>query len=502
MNSITKHDENVLQKRVKVDFQYFIQSAIQKKIAWNALAYFLTDLAPTLDQSKEIIKTLVQELEIWVSKVTNKSDSDIEIVEVSENPTLIDDQNITQRAGNIDEVEILESNNFEIPVDPQDVYYETINENSSSEMQNINQEKNVFQANSETTPAADFHEQENIQSESLKISIKKEKSNHNSKNLARKTFECDICLKTLKSKQALQFHHRTHTGEKPYKCDSCEASYSMKSSLKQHLYKHTGEKSSKCKSDNEIYENSATNQNDTKGVEKANEVNILEPNNSATPTDHQDANFSSETEMSDIGNEHQNSPKSAEREISTYKQNQSIKNDAKKNFECEFCFKTLKSKHAMQVHKRIHTGEKPFKCESCDASYVAKSLLKKHSYQHAEEKPFKCSNCKMSFIQLCDLKKHQRTHTGEKPFQCKYCGKEFSHRFSWRGHEMLHTGERPHKCSMCGKGFIQSSELRMHVRRHTGDKPYKCKVCKKSFSQWGNMNTHLTNQHTDQIQDL
>ena len=97
MNSITKHEENGLQKRVKVDFQYFIQSAIQKKIAWDALVYFLTDLAPTLDQSKEIIKTLVQELEIWVSKVENKSDSDIEIVEVSENSPLIDDQNVTQR---------------------------------------------------------------------------------------------------------------------------------------------------------------------------------------------------------------------------------------------------------------------------------------------------------------------------------------------------------------------------------------------------------------------
>ena len=50
MNLVPKHEETGLQKRMKVDFHYFIQSAIQKKIAWNALTYFLTDLAPTLDQ--------------------------------------------------------------------------------------------------------------------------------------------------------------------------------------------------------------------------------------------------------------------------------------------------------------------------------------------------------------------------------------------------------------------------------------------------------------------
>ena len=40
-----------------VNDKYFIKSAIEKKISWNALACFLTDLAPSLDKSKEIIKT-------------------------------------------------------------------------------------------------------------------------------------------------------------------------------------------------------------------------------------------------------------------------------------------------------------------------------------------------------------------------------------------------------------------------------------------------------------
>ena len=66
METITNPAEENLNKKVKVDFQYFIQSAVQKKIPWNCLTIFLTDLATTLDESRQVIKILVQELEKWV----------------------------------------------------------------------------------------------------------------------------------------------------------------------------------------------------------------------------------------------------------------------------------------------------------------------------------------------------------------------------------------------------------------------------------------------------
>ena len=55
-------------EKVLLDFQYFIKSAIQREISWKSLAYFLTDLATTLNQSKQVIRVLVKELEKWVSK--------------------------------------------------------------------------------------------------------------------------------------------------------------------------------------------------------------------------------------------------------------------------------------------------------------------------------------------------------------------------------------------------------------------------------------------------
>ena len=60
----TIHDT---QKGVRVDFQYFIQSAVKEELPWKTLVSFLTDLTTSLDQSKEVIKILVEELEVWVT---------------------------------------------------------------------------------------------------------------------------------------------------------------------------------------------------------------------------------------------------------------------------------------------------------------------------------------------------------------------------------------------------------------------------------------------------
>ena len=69
MDTLENHGQN--NKKVLVDFEYFIQLAIQKNITWSTLIFFLHDLAPTLEKSKQVIETLVQELEKWVLKVEN-----------------------------------------------------------------------------------------------------------------------------------------------------------------------------------------------------------------------------------------------------------------------------------------------------------------------------------------------------------------------------------------------------------------------------------------------
>ena len=71
-------------EKVILDFEYFIQSAIQKEISWKSLAYFLTDLSTTMDKSKQVIRVLVQELEIWVLKVESEKNEVEDSKEVEE----------------------------------------------------------------------------------------------------------------------------------------------------------------------------------------------------------------------------------------------------------------------------------------------------------------------------------------------------------------------------------------------------------------------------------
>ena len=68
MNAIDQSAINKSQKGIRVDFQYFIQSAINQEFSWKTLAFFLTDLTTTPEKSKEVIKILVEELEKWVAK--------------------------------------------------------------------------------------------------------------------------------------------------------------------------------------------------------------------------------------------------------------------------------------------------------------------------------------------------------------------------------------------------------------------------------------------------
>ena len=52
-----------------INFNFFIQSTIQKNIPWKSLAFLLLNLATTHEKSKQVIEILVKELEFWVSKV-------------------------------------------------------------------------------------------------------------------------------------------------------------------------------------------------------------------------------------------------------------------------------------------------------------------------------------------------------------------------------------------------------------------------------------------------
>ena len=64
-------------KGTKVDFSYFVRMALQNNMAWNTLAMILKDLAPTLNETREIICILLKELE-GLQVALKKKDKELE----------------------------------------------------------------------------------------------------------------------------------------------------------------------------------------------------------------------------------------------------------------------------------------------------------------------------------------------------------------------------------------------------------------------------------------
>ena len=64
--------ESNICKGTKNDFSYFIDMALQNRMPWKTLASLLTDLAPTLNETREIVRILLHELEAMKSTLQNK----------------------------------------------------------------------------------------------------------------------------------------------------------------------------------------------------------------------------------------------------------------------------------------------------------------------------------------------------------------------------------------------------------------------------------------------
>ncbi|XP_062474186.1 zinc finger protein 92 homolog [Pezoporus occidentalis] len=93
---------------------------------------------------------------------------------------------------------------------------------------------------------------------------------------------------------------------------------------------------------------------------------------------------------------------------------------------CPECNQSFRSRAALDVHARSHSGERPFTCTRCTQSFSCSGDLEQHQKSHVTQvdldtgpqSPSACAECGKSFGKSQDLMQHQNMHRGH-PFSQK-----------------------------------------------------------------------------------
>ena len=296
---------------------------LQVKCHGQFLLPYLTNdnVTSTIHECKQLIKILIEELEIMYKKKQVENIPKIlpEIVEIEKEETENDDVNIIEDISedkNVDsETEIQEKsgemdpeicssieteNNEPIANDDSELIEES-SEREPLEYQKVDDEE-VMQ------PAKPYNLKDFYtfvgNNYNKTFDTKKRKCKIDS---GEKPYECTTCHKRFTRLDTLKQHERSHTGEKPFECKTCQKKFSRLGRLQTHQRIHTGEKPFECK----YY--------CKKGFTQICHLKIHE-------------------------------------RIHT----------GEKPFQCNHCSKSFSHSSNLKDHERIHTGEKPYMCKNCE----------------------------------------------------------------------------------------------------------------------------------------
>ena len=260
----------------KVDFSYFVNLALQNKMPWNILALNFKSLAPTLNETREIISILLKELEAMQSTLQEKekllekfcqgseSFEETDLIDSEDCATSVEtEQELEQQSSSMqeaetldDEIEVLEvlkdSIQEEMHLDmnkgPKS-YYMQVNENDSGDrdaeesIDEIDNEWYTFVRNakvSELETELPFEENEFHSQNEIRSAKMSEENKHNAANSV-KDIENVVNDKKSDSEpdSTLEYEKIVKQAKKrPYQCTFCQKAFQFQSSLKSHENSH------------------------------------------------------------------------------------------------------------------------------------------------------------------------------------------------------------------------------------------------------------------------
>ena len=334
-------------------YKHSIQMALENKFSWTTLASVLDQMTPTLAQSKDLVKVLLdviqnqqkqyQELVQLEANVRNENNKNDDIANLKEESDL-DPSNCFPIQNSV-EAEFVEETKVEIDkiefVQIEDLHHDyktNFEEDNASQTQNFDEIEfktidkdvesfaiNTMVDNSSNPPEKGLKNEnlfEGTKNENENIKTTKELKSVKPKDESRTDFECKVCGKTFTKPSSLSNHVRIHRDKSHLECKYCYKAFPQPHHLKQHERTHTGERP----------------------------------------------------------------------------------------FGCKFCDKTFSHHFTLTKHERVHTGELPYECEQCEKRFTSSSNLVDHKKIHSMEKPFECKRCGMAFKVKGNMIRHERRH--------------------------------------------------------------------------------------------
>ena len=228
----------------QMDFEYFINFALDDQISWEVLEIFLNDHSITLQRSKELNKILLEQLKQLHRRLKYKEENELNVNDAQdyESVTDISEDNIKSSERLQESLESLEDSidteddHNEIDTESQmdEAFGLTQNESFENEVRDINRgiQCELCEAEFSLRKGYQKHLKTVHGIRDLAIALEKEPN--------QKIFQCQHCDKMFMTSKALKTHQKSShfTGKRSY-CLKCPKSYTSLQKLRSHEMNHT-----------------------------------------------------------------------------------------------------------------------------------------------------------------------------------------------------------------------------------------------------------------------
>lgn len=340
-----------------------------------------------------------------------------------------------------------------------------------------------------------------------------------------KSFECDVCAKTFRTRFLLKSHYVQHINEKPFLCEICSRPFARSATLQKHRFTHVTEKSFVCEECGKCYSaNFLLKQH----------IHQYHTNNTTVMCSQCSKIFTS-TALLNIH------IKAYHDEVNPYEcaicklhfkhpsallRHRKRFHDPRSSFACDICPKKFTKREMLERHMKTHPIKsmqtldtkldlKPkvsksiektvFECIDCGITLCRPDRLRAHRANlHNPKNPHKCGTCHQTFTTELLMNQHvMRSHAPEHEYiyKCYICPKKYNQEAALKRHVKLHTDpKKPVTCELCGKTLGRPNRLKPHMRAlHNPSNPFKCTICLQTFREHKMLLSHTTQVHDQTI---